>query len=89
MNNSEKANANENSDASVTKGPVAAPALPGLPPAGTVVNINKTTLSGAISGYHISKDGKTLHYLVEYEEDGENHEKAFLPDQITIKPKEA
>lgn len=87
-NQAESANANDTNDATITKGPpkeVSKEATIGLLEKDTEVSINKTTLIGKISGYHVSADQKVLSYLVEYEEDGEKHEKAFLPNQVSPK----
>lgn len=60
--------------------------VPGMLEVGTKVSINKTTLEGEIAGYHLSADSKTLSYLVDYEDDGEEHQRAFTPNQISKKP---
>lgn len=83
----EKLNAKEKTDAALnqpaTDHPTQAPE--GMLEEGTEVIVNKTTLTGVVSGFHISADSKTLSYLVKYEDDGEQHERAFIPKQLTRK----
>lgn len=83
----EKANATENNDASVSKEPTNKhpESVPGMLEVGAEVSIKKTTLTGRVSGYHLSADSKVLSYLVEYEEDGVSNERGFLPNQINAK----
>lgn len=81
----EKLNTSENTDAEISKDSsiIVAP-IPGMLVEGTKVSINKTTLEGVISGYHLSKDNKVFSYMVKFaDENGENHEKQLLHTQIT------
>ncbi len=82
----EKLNATENTDAILVKEVVQHPQeVPFMMAVGTPVNINKSTLQGIISGYDLSEDKKTLSYIVDYVDDGENHQRAFLHNQIKAK----
>lgn len=83
----EKSNATEKTDASISKEPVNKhpETVQGMLEVGTDVNVNKSTLTGKIAGYHLSADAKTLSYLVDYEDEGEKHQRAFTPNQITKK----
>lgn len=82
----ETANPLDTNDAEVIKG---GKNKPMMLPIGEKVSINRTTLVGVVSGYHISKDNHIFSYLVEYYDDGEKHEKAFLPNQITEKKEDS
>ena len=80
----EKANANELSDAEILKTPPPnISPLPGMFAEGTQVKIKNTILTGIVDSYHLSKDGKVFSYLVQFKnEEGVEHEKAFLHNQI-------
>lgn len=82
----EELNATESNDAVLAKEEVKHPVeVPFMVAVGTPVSINKTTLSGTVGGYHISDDKTVLSYLVDYEEEGEKKQRAFLPNQVTKK----
>ena len=84
--NVEKLNAAEQADAVISKEEVKHPQeVPGMLQVGVAVKVNKSTLEGVIKGYHLSSDNTTLSFLVDYEEEGEKHQRAFLPNQITKK----
>ena len=83
----EKNNATEKIDASISKEPLNKhpETVSGMLEVGTDVTVNKSTLTGKIAGYHLSADGTTLSYLVNYEDESEKHQRAFLSNQITKK----
>lgn len=79
----ENINLNESTDASVSNGPKEKVApLPGMIPIEAKVKIKKTVLEGVVKDYHLSKDKKSLTYMVEYTEDDVTHEKNFTHEQI-------
>lgn len=83
---SEQLNAIEKTDATIVKEAVQHPKeAPGMLAVGSSVSVNKSTLVGIIAGYHLSSDNTTLSYLVDYEDEGEKHQRAFTPNQITKK----
>lgn len=85
-NHKEELKATDNNDAVLSKEEVAHPQeVPGLLTVGTPVKVNKSTLEGIIAGYHLSDDKTTLSYLVDYEDEGEKHQRSFLTNQITKK----
>ena len=83
----EKLNATDKNDAVLSKEPLNnhPKSVPGMLELGTEVTVNKSTLEGVIAGYHLSADNTTLSYLVNYEDEGERHQRAFTPNQITKK----
>ena len=84
--NDEELNASDTNDAILVKEAVQHPQeVPFMLPVGSLVTVNKSTLEGVISGYDLSDDKKTLSYLVDYLDEGEKHQRAFLPHQITKK----
>lgn len=83
----EKSNATDKNDALLSRQPINKhpETADGMLAVGTGVTINKSTLSGEITGYHLSADGTTLSYLVNYEDEGEGHQRAFSSNQISKK----
>ena len=83
----ENLNATEKNEALLSKEPVNKhpQTVPGMLELGTGVTVNKSTLQGTVAGYHLSADSKTLSYLVDYDDEGEKHQRAFTPNQITKK----
>ena len=79
-------NALDTNDAVIVAEPVQHPQeVPGMLAVDTLVKVNKSTIEGIVVGYNLSADFKTLSYLVDYEDEGEKHQRAFLPNQITKK----
>lgn len=82
----EELNATEITDAVIVTETVQHPQeVPGMLAVDTLVKVNKSTIEGMVVGYNLSADFKTLSYLVDYEDEGEKHQRAFLPNQITKK----
>ena len=84
-NTNENISLEESTDATITNiQPEKVAPLPGMIAVGSSVKINKTTMTGIVDEYHLSKDKKTFSYLVSYKDDeGENHQRSFLHNQIT------
>ena len=82
----EALNATEITDAAIVTETVQHPQeVPGMLAVDTLVKVNKSTIEGVVVGYNLSEDFKTLSYLVDYEDEGQKHQRAFLPNQITKK----
>ena len=80
----ESNNALDNNDAVLVTDPVQHPQeVPGMLAVDTLVKVNKSTIEGVVVGYNLSADFRTLSCLVDYEDEGEKHQRAFLPHQIT------
>ena len=83
----EKIIATDKNDALLSRQPINKhpETVDGMLAVGTDVTVNKSTLSGVIAGYHLSADGTTLSYMVDYEDEGEDHQRAFTSNQISKK----
>ena len=82
----ESAMSTDTGDAVISKQEVQHPTeVPSMLTVGTAVSVNKSTLEGTVVGYHLSEDTTTLTYLVDYKDDGEKQQRAFLPTQIKAK----
>ena len=84
---SEKLSATDKNDALLSKQPINKhpEAVEGMLAVGTPITVNKSTLSGEIAGYHLSADGTTITYIVNYMDEGEYHQRSFTFNQITKK----
>jgi hypothetical protein len=86
QNTNENISLEESTDATISKNqPEKVAPLPGMIALGSAVKINKTTMTGIVDEYHLSRDKKIFSYLVSFKDDeGENHQRSFLHNQITV-----